>query len=905
MGVNDVEELKEEFMQKIVQICGRTGAERNFLLSMFRGDVEISAFPPFNRPEYHDAVSHVRAILGELPSVHTGGLAFLRDLKLLLSQIAVQDWAPIDSKRALLRLSLLRKHMADAIAFGCLPSGSGGLEQLTSFDTGDAIADDGGEDSGLVLAVVRPPADGAAHAAVCSATDPELAAAFPQLLLALRAAHARTSERSDGFDAFLSAALDRRCQRVEKWVSENVAAFSGDADVQRLGCELAAQLAGLKQCWTLCGLGCDLCFLRCSLIKGHAGGSGHSCMTSHACEQRCTFCAEPDRGGAQPADRPCGEKAGHAGEHDCGTMGHTCGKDCAQAAYVGCAVACVEPIGHSGPHRCKSLLHCCGQPCALPGCPNTCALPVAVEHDRHACFERLCPAMCCMPGCGRMCSSGDHFHSPQSGDHFCAAEHACGEECEEVGICEVKTELKKTRGVFNGARGFFEFDFTTEQNGRRLKCAVIIPAGQRAHAGTHRHSLSAAVAHYCDARCGGCSYFCSKPHGHTGLHATTHGNMIDRTFAGEHREIDVADRKYVWGERGTAEMCPLFCRVQGRGHIHLALCGAGAGGVCAGSAAPRSARHETKRYGPDVDVPKDEIKHAAYWAGMGFEDPCSSTDQSEFGLCGHYCGSRSHAAAPAGAGGAAGPSRQGEQIERSYCSLPLWHDAAAASAGVGSGHHASADGHLFSCSHPTAGQYHTVFIIDRSGSMASQDARPTLTAIAHQNNNRLGCVYEAIVRFCRVRRAAGARDVVSVVLFNHAASIVLRWATIASDEQLLGTLGAHGPDGGTSFRAGLSAAATLLGGQSGSTSTARPTAIVFLSDGEGGAGSAEARAIRAAHPNVTISTIKFGTSGDNAVLEQLAREGGGRFHMTVDELQLASTFEAIAESLKDKTAALI
>ena len=48
VDTSDVEDLKMEFQEKILQICSKS--KQNFLTSMYGGEVEIAAMPPFQRP---------------------------------------------------------------------------------------------------------------------------------------------------------------------------------------------------------------------------------------------------------------------------------------------------------------------------------------------------------------------------------------------------------------------------------------------------------------------------------------------------------------------------------------------------------------------------------------------------------------------------------------------------------------------------------------------------------------------------------------------------------------------------------------------------------------------------------------------------------------------------------------
>ncbi|GLJ30453.1 hypothetical protein SUGI_0602770 [Cryptomeria japonica] len=145
--------------------------------------------------------------------------------------------------------------------------------------------------------------------------------------------------------------------------------------------------------------------------------------------------------------------------------------------------------------------------------------------------------------------------------------------------------------------------------------------------------------HYCGTRCQSCGYFCQLPIDHSGLHDTVHDNMKNVRFISEGEDIDIQDHKYKWGETGEAEMCNMYCKKQGRGHIHLVTCPGS--GRCTGNLYDGS-RHETVKYGPDVDVPKDEMTHGTYWQYVRFVDRCTEEEREEFDRCNHYCKSEGH-----------------------------------------------------------------------------------------------------------------------------------------------------------------------------------------------------------------------------------------------------------------------
>jgi len=87
--------------------------------------------------------------------------------------------------------------------------------------------------------------------------------------------------------------------------------------------------------------------------------------------------------------------------------------------------------------------------------------------------------------------------------------------------------------------------------------------------------------------------------------------------------------------------------------------------------------------------------------------------------------------------------------------------------------------------------------------------------------NRLGSVYSALYSFWTARDAAltalagrggtpPRRDAYSVILFNEMANIAIQNDFTASPDQLLETLLAHGPSGGTNFNAALGEADRVL-----------------------------------------------------------------------------------------------
>jgi Mg-chelatase subunit ChlD len=109
------------------------------------------------------------------------------------------------------------------------------------------------------------------------------------------------------------------------------------------------------------------------------------------------------------------------------------------------------------------------------------------------------------------------------------------------------------------------------------------------------------------------------------------------------------------------------------------------------------------------------------------------------------------------------------------------------------------------------GNFHVVFCLDQSGSMASLWSK----------------LVEAFRAFIQIRLDAGAADVVSVVQFNDSANITLQAASLAQAMAAQLIFGG----GGTNFSPALTKAAQLV------KQNSLPYMLVFMSDGENGDGN--------------------------------------------------------------------
>jgi uncharacterized protein YegL len=883
-----VVELHRFFESKLGSIISRN-ADNNFLSQMYQSQYAIVPFSPLGTVEYYEQLDSDLAPLATQTISPFRSLEFREMLVRLMAKLALKDWTSLDGQDLVQRIQDIRDQLDAVIRTGKMQGLElqSGLVPLTSLDDGTEISCSQAID---VMGDVVEVADD-----VIELSNPPSFASLKTLFEQLFS-FSRTGENHvewmAKFSAFIKAVVDRRVRRVESWVSINLAKFPINDEIQALREFVALKLEHVKGLWDTCSHSCSECHVRCIWPAG--SHDEHKCDTDHLCTFDCSFCREID--GSQ---RRCSEKLGHAGRHNCRESDHTCQDTCIFSHLRSCAIGCSLPHDHEGDHRCNSAHHFCQEICSNSRCKAVCQLNGLVPHTVHKCHSQQCNVDCCVDGCGYKCSVEDHFHedpelsaryrqeqgipmpeSPLRPSHMCNRSHRCPHECESAGMCEVRVEAFQSRveeRVFEGQRGRFTYQLVREAIGSKRACCIEIPAGCTHHEGDHRHTLDPNVIHTCDQRCPSCGYLCELPYGHQNpvdgsepiaLHRTAHGNMRNTQFVAESSDIDIGERRYVAGESGTAEMCDMFCRKLGRGHIHIALCDALAGVPCTHAAAD-GRRHETCRYHPDTSVPKDELTHSLHWRNIGFEDPCSAEERDQFGRCGHYCPHPDHP----------------KDEPKKHCELALWHPAATRESHPG--RTVSVDGHVFDCTHRSSGNpYHVVMALDGSGSMIDQPWRD---------------LCRAVKQFQGDRSRTGAPDLLSIIIYDDTPQVACERRAVSNNIDSLLVQ----PRGGTCFGPAINMASEVI---SRTDFNQYRVAFLFMSDGrptDSNAGDQAMAALRtrfAAHP-VTTFTIAFG-SADVGKLQQLATIAGGTFHQSVDGVALANTFREIASSLSTRVAAV-
>jgi uncharacterized membrane protein len=179
-----------------------------------------------------------------------------------------------------------------------------------------------------------------------------------------------------------------------------------------------------------------------------------------------------------------------------------------------------------------------------------------------------------------------------------------------------------------------------------------------------------------------------------------------------------------------------------------------------------------------------------------------------------------------------------------------------------------------------------VVVIDQSGSMAACHCN-TFNGGMGGGGAGIGGVQKVDIGKEAILRAAAAltdRDELGVVGFNEAAHWVVRTQPLGGIGDLQGQIAGIRADGQTNIFAGLDQAVTSL---EGAAATRRH--IILLTDGWSSSGEYDAIIAKMKADGITLSTVGAG-GGANPFLEQLAKQGGGRFYAATNPNSIPDIF---------------
>jgi uncharacterized membrane protein len=179
-----------------------------------------------------------------------------------------------------------------------------------------------------------------------------------------------------------------------------------------------------------------------------------------------------------------------------------------------------------------------------------------------------------------------------------------------------------------------------------------------------------------------------------------------------------------------------------------------------------------------------------------------------------------------------------------------------------------------------------VVVIDQSGSMAACHCNSFNGGMGGPGSGTGGVQKVDIGKEAILRAAAAltARDELGVVGFNEAAHWVVHTQPLGSITDLQGQIAGIRADGQTNIYAGLDQAVQSL-----ETTTATRRHIILLTDGWSTSGQYDAIIAKMKADGITLSTVGAG-GGANPFLEQLAKQGGGRFYAATNPASIPDIF---------------
>ncbi|CAG8497613.1 11334_t:CDS:10 [Acaulospora morrowiae] len=238
---------------------------------------------------------------------------FLQNIKVIMAKLKICDWSSLNESLIQIRISMLRRVLQTAVSLGIEQK-----EPLVNRDTGLEIND--------ITPKISEIFDGYNRSNVLPAdSDTLLFEEKPNFLrlsgdlrayfeehIQSREDATEDSELFANLERYFKYIVERRIFRVQEWFAQNTIKFPQDNSGVAIGrYVLEQEIEKLSLFWTLCGLTCHKCNLKCLKNRDHADGR-HDCLTDHECHVLCQF------SDAHKDSIPqCGHKAAHFGKHTC------------------------------------------------------------------------------------------------------------------------------------------------------------------------------------------------------------------------------------------------------------------------------------------------------------------------------------------------------------------------------------------------------------------------------------------------------------------------------------------------------------------------------------------------------------------------------------------------------------
>ena len=791
----------ESKLRSLVNRCRR----KAFLGLMYAKEPMIHSFPNINAASYYEElVTTKEHIMSKEMVVHATSLDFREILTVTMAKLTMKDWNDFSASTRQTRLRLLKTEDGHVITFGrqrskpklCTRSaeeipdeplaGSHGKQKLI-LDTGlpldlstepcttDTLQKCHGLSYGRTMNKAMKCLPTEVNRLSCKEERNLYAAILQDLYRAfssgrnLKAEGTSIDDLEHQFQCFVSNLCNRRQKRVMIWIGSYLDDYGSQFEVEDFRNNVMKDFRRMQRDWQLCRQKCANCFYKCLLRSDHSTGSQpteHNCLGKHECTGNCHFCPSADN-----VRHPCSLKAGHPHNHNClKRPPHLCEKVCQHYGKPGCGRTCNKNPDHEhdkSSHDCCQT-HQCGKECVAAGCSNHCNASIDGGPHLHSCKEEKCRQQCCFPGCHEQCRLS-HVHHKKADDntttsqHWCEMrKHRCSGVCSLDGWCDKKLTARQrhlTVPLFTQSGKEIIMQVVTEETTYKSHCGIDIPSGQMEHDGPCKCNQER--DHLCGEKCPSCGYGCELDPAHNREHTphrTRHGavtyTMAIPAQAQLQRQATAGtgvSRAIFNQEVADIMSCHTICKELGRGHIHLRKC---TSEPCQSSEGKRHQSHfYTDSHGYEMCV--DELSHEKFWETSGFEDPylhISTEKKAEFNLCAAECLCKDH------------PSRHPQG--RSFCKLPVLHNAASVKSVPSLTGHISKTGHQFACRHFRP--VHHVLVADVSGSMGTTDTEDG------DSTARVQALKNACSTYISKRKAVYPLDYVSLITFAGGANVIFR-----------------------------------------------------------------------------------------------------------------------------------
>ena len=534
-------------------------------------------------------------------------------------------------------------------------------------------------------------------------------------------------------------------------------------------CNLNAGHNGNHVCCSkkhICGKDCDYkhnsrfgCNGGCSKDAGHSDKE-HKCiyeLNKHKCKEKCHMYDNSRFG----CNHYCNNIPGHNGLHLCDSNNkHLCKEICflTNICHKGNIKYCSKNADHKDEHSCQNdNEHKCDKLCEFEnksrGCKIECSLLYnheskcicSIPKNKHFCLEKC-----------ELCKGEVYceFQYGHSGNHLCKREHYCEALCEQQGYCVIGTKkvcIKKNMELKN--KEIIEYEESSQQECTRLKCSVRISPEKIDHKHKCKHKCQIST-HKCGFKCKQCERMCDLEYGHKALHNCYHGHISNANIFTKEKDVKLnyQNKEYDFQNDESAYMftCNKYCNEQGRGHIHII----GKSNLEKVGNLKSFIKKEYIKLGKENLY---ECKCEFFWKfylKFEFDEIFDSNQKKLFNKCPAIC------------------PLCIENKEKIYCELDLWHEPKTDSFNYKRKYWISHEGHQFYCHHPVP--CHTIFIIDKSGSMSRNDITPVIPSISSNEyfNNRMGKLIENMDKYVNRRNKKNKEDIFSFITFSDKADVI-------------------------------------------------------------------------------------------------------------------------------------